>query len=124
MYGHRAKRFPKLSTHRRDLQIPFPFGTTKAGDNFLLWQNASKHILVCATGYNIKLLAAMRTWVMDGTFKIVPQGHHQLFTIPAFVSRKINALVQTIYPLIELDPFYVHPVNRLLHFKSPIEPHQ
>ncbi|XP_003373093.1 conserved hypothetical protein [Trichinella spiralis] len=93
MYGHRAKRFPKLSTHRRDLQIPFPFGTTKAGDNFLLWQNASKHILVCATGYNIKLLAAMRTWVMDGTFKIVPQWYQQLFTIPAFVSGKVMPAV-------------------------------
>ncbi|KRY28631.1 hypothetical protein T01_15589, partial [Trichinella spiralis] len=93
MYGHRAKRFPKLSTHRRDLQIPFPFRTTKAGDNFLLWQNASKHILVCATGYNIKLLAAMRTWVMDGTFKIVPQWYQQLFTIPAFVSGKVMPAV-------------------------------
>ncbi|KRY02921.1 hypothetical protein T12_12367 [Trichinella patagoniensis] len=30
MYGHRAKRFPKLPNHRRDLQIPVPFRTTKA----------------------------------------------------------------------------------------------
>ncbi|KRX57156.1 hypothetical protein T09_11967 [Trichinella sp. T9] len=29
MYGHRAKRFPKLPNHRRDLQIPVPFRTTK-----------------------------------------------------------------------------------------------
>ncbi|KRY08815.1 hypothetical protein T01_15619, partial [Trichinella spiralis] len=27
MYGHRAKRFPKLPNHRRDLQIPVPFRT-------------------------------------------------------------------------------------------------
>ncbi|KRZ65380.1 hypothetical protein T08_4683 [Trichinella sp. T8] len=36
MYGHRAKRFPKLPNHRRDLQIPVPFRTTKAGDNFFI----------------------------------------------------------------------------------------
>ncbi|KRX25539.1 hypothetical protein T07_8359 [Trichinella nelsoni] len=71
MYGHRAKRFPKLPNHRRDLQIPLPFRTTNAGDNFLLWQSASSHILVFATGYNIRLLAASRTWGMDGTLEIV-----------------------------------------------------
>ncbi|KRY09245.1 hypothetical protein T12_12274 [Trichinella patagoniensis] len=96
MYGHRAKRFPKLPSHRRDLQIPFPFRTTKAGDDFLLWQSASRHILVFATGYNIRLLAAMQTWVMDGTFKIVPQWYQQLFTIHAIVAGK---LVPAVYCL-------------------------
>ncbi|KRY04483.1 hypothetical protein T12_9567, partial [Trichinella patagoniensis] len=43
----------------------------------------SKHILVIATGSNIRLLAAMRTWGMDGTFKVVPQWYQQLFTIHA-----------------------------------------
>ncbi|KRY94388.1 hypothetical protein T11_12267, partial [Trichinella zimbabwensis] len=38
MYSHRAKRYPKLPQHRRDLQIPVPFRRTKAGDEFLLWQ--------------------------------------------------------------------------------------
>ncbi|XP_003369012.1 hypothetical protein Tsp_04440 [Trichinella spiralis] len=64
MYRHRAKRYPKLPSHRRNLQIPVPFRTTKAGDDFLLWQSASRHILVFATGYNIRLLAAMKTWAM------------------------------------------------------------
>ncbi|XP_003382265.1 conserved hypothetical protein [Trichinella spiralis] len=73
MYGHRAKRFPKLPNHRRDLQIP----------------SASRHILVFATGYNIRLLAAMQTWGMNGTFKIVPQWNQQLFTIHAFVAGKL-----------------------------------
>ncbi|KRY03459.1 hypothetical protein T03_14776, partial [Trichinella britovi] len=27
--GHRAKRYPKLPSHRRYLQIPVPFRTTK-----------------------------------------------------------------------------------------------
>ncbi|KRX52621.1 hypothetical protein T09_5815 [Trichinella sp. T9] len=35
------------------------------------------------TGSNIRLLAAMRTWGMDGTFKVVPQWYQQLFTIHA-----------------------------------------
>ncbi|KRX24250.1 hypothetical protein T07_14795 [Trichinella nelsoni] len=67
MYRHRAKRYPKLPNHRRYLEIPVLFRTTKAGDDFLLWQSASRHILVFATGYNIRLLAAMRTWGMNVT---------------------------------------------------------
>ncbi|KRX24157.1 hypothetical protein T07_8998 [Trichinella nelsoni] len=63
--------------------------TTNTGDDFLLWQSASRHILVFATGYNIRLLAAMRTWGMNGTFKIVPQWYQQLFTIHAFVAGKL-----------------------------------
>ncbi|KRX89425.1 hypothetical protein T12_10444, partial [Trichinella patagoniensis] len=45
--------------------------------------------LVFATGYNIRLLAASRTWGMDGTFKIVPQWYQQLFTIHAFAAAKL-----------------------------------
>ncbi|KRY09650.1 hypothetical protein T12_14696 [Trichinella patagoniensis] len=56
----------------------------------------SKHILVIATGSNIRLLAAMRTWGMDGTFKVVPQWYQQLFTIYAFVAGK---LVPAVYCL-------------------------
>ncbi|KRY42834.1 hypothetical protein T01_6089 [Trichinella spiralis] len=66
MYSHWAKRYPKLPKHRRDLQILVPFRITKAGEEFLLWQSASRHILVFATGSNIRLLAAMRTWGMVG----------------------------------------------------------
>ncbi|KRX77146.1 hypothetical protein T06_2585 [Trichinella sp. T6] len=36
MYSHRAKRYPKLPSHRQDLKIPALFRTTKAGDDFLL----------------------------------------------------------------------------------------
>ncbi|KRX51250.1 hypothetical protein T09_6570, partial [Trichinella sp. T9] len=52
--------------------------------------------LVIVTGSNIKLLAAMRTWGMDGTFKVVPQWYQQLFTIHAFVAGK---LVPAVYCL-------------------------
>ncbi|KRZ17403.1 hypothetical protein T11_1024 [Trichinella zimbabwensis] len=96
MYNHRSKRYPKLPEHPRDLEIPDLFKTTKAGEDFLLWQSASRHILVFATGSNIRLLAAMRTWGMDGTFKVVPQWYQQLFTIHAFVACK---LVPAVYCL-------------------------
>ncbi|KRX34537.1 hypothetical protein T05_257 [Trichinella murrelli] len=89
MYGHRAKRFPKLPNHRRDLQIPDAFRTTMAGEDFLLWQSASRHILVLATGSNIRLMATRRTWALDGTFKIVPQWYQQLFTKHAFLAGKL-----------------------------------
>ncbi|KRX95626.1 hypothetical protein T4E_10842, partial [Trichinella pseudospiralis] len=52
----------------------------------LLWQSASRHILVFAVGSNIRLLSAMRTWGMDGTFKVVPQWCRQLFTIHDIVA--------------------------------------
>ncbi|XP_003378111.1 hypothetical protein Tsp_02307, partial [Trichinella spiralis] len=86
MYSHVAKRYQKLPKHHRDLLIPSPFRTTKAGEDFLLWQSASRHILVIATGYNIRLLATMQTWGKDGTFKVVLQWYQQLFTIYAFVA--------------------------------------
>ncbi|KRZ02765.1 hypothetical protein T11_11240 [Trichinella zimbabwensis] len=70
--------------------------TTNAGDKFLLWQSASRHILVFAMGSKIRLLAARRTWGMDGTFKGAPQWYQQLFTIHAFVAGK---LVPAVYCL-------------------------
>ncbi|KRY26245.1 hypothetical protein T03_7604 [Trichinella britovi] len=67
-----------------------------AGEDFLLWQSASSHILVLATGSNIRLMATRRTWALDGTFKIVPQWYQQLFTIHAFLAGK---LVPAVYCL-------------------------
>ncbi|KRY19981.1 hypothetical protein T12_2042 [Trichinella patagoniensis] len=75
MYGHRAKQYPIIvrtckSLSRSRQRKPC----------------ASRHILIFAAGSNIRLLAAMRTWSMDGTFKVVPQWYQQLFTIHAFVA--------------------------------------
>ncbi|KRX29910.1 hypothetical protein T06_5914, partial [Trichinella sp. T6] len=36
-----------------------------AGEDFLLWQSASSHILVLATGSNIRLMATRRIWALD-----------------------------------------------------------
>ncbi|KRX86684.1 hypothetical protein T4E_693 [Trichinella pseudospiralis] len=51
----------------------------------------TKHILVFSTANNIRLLAAMKTWGMDVTFK-----YQHLFTIHVFAAAK---LVPTVYCL-------------------------
>ncbi|KRY92094.1 hypothetical protein T4D_14693 [Trichinella pseudospiralis] len=96
LHSHRAKRYLKLPKHSRHLQISVPFSTTKAGDEFLLWQSAPRHILVFALGSNIRLLAGMRTWGKDATFKVVAQWYQQLLTIHAFLADK---LVPAVYCL-------------------------
>ncbi|KRX71375.1 hypothetical protein T06_4116 [Trichinella sp. T6] len=63
------------------MSCPVPFRTTKAGEDFLFWQNSSRHILVFVTGSNIRLLADRRALGMDGTFTVLPQWYQQLFTI-------------------------------------------
>ncbi|KRX21519.1 hypothetical protein T07_6749 [Trichinella nelsoni] len=52
-------------------------------------RSASRHIVVFATGNNIRLLGQTKTWGTDGTFKVVPQWYQQLFTIHAFVAGKL-----------------------------------
>ncbi|KRY25334.1 hypothetical protein T01_6361, partial [Trichinella spiralis] len=96
MYKHRAKRFPRLPEHRHDLVIPDQFKATNSGEDFLLCQSNSRHILVFARGSNIRLLAASRTWGMEDTFNIVPQWYQQLHTIHAFLAGK---LVPAVYCL-------------------------
>ncbi|XP_003382009.1 conserved hypothetical protein [Trichinella spiralis] len=96
MYRHQAKRYPKLPSHRRDQQIPDAFRTTMAGEDFLLWQSASRQILILATDSSIRLMATRRTWALDGTFKVVPQWYQQLLTIHAFLAGK---LVPAVYCL-------------------------
>ncbi|KRZ26685.1 hypothetical protein T4C_6782 [Trichinella pseudospiralis] len=48
-------------------------------EDVLLWQSASRHILVLARGSNIRLMAARRIWALDSTFNVVPQWYQQLF---------------------------------------------
>ncbi|KRX64583.1 hypothetical protein T09_5369 [Trichinella sp. T9] len=73
-----------------------------AGEDFLLWQSASRHILVLATGSNIRLMATRRTWALDGTFKVVPQWYQKLFTIHAFLAGK---LVPAVYCYVRIKIF-------------------
>ncbi|KRY16114.1 hypothetical protein T12_16598 [Trichinella patagoniensis] len=51
----------------------FSGGQQSLGKTFLLWQSASKYIMVFATSSNIRLLETIKTWGTDGTFKIVFQ---------------------------------------------------
>ncbi|KRX46989.1 hypothetical protein T05_14452 [Trichinella murrelli] len=80
-----ASAVPTTSGHQPILE---PM-TTMAGEDFLLWQSVSRHILVLATGSNIRLMATRRTWALDGTFKVVPQWYQQLFTIYAFFASNL-----------------------------------
>ncbi|KRX50747.1 hypothetical protein T05_16373 [Trichinella murrelli] len=89
MYKQRVKRFPRLPRDRQDLVLANEFTRTKSGKAFLLTQSASKYILIFSTAGSIKLLAAMKTWGMDGTFKVVPYWYEQLFTIHAFAAGKL-----------------------------------
>ncbi|KRX89311.1 hypothetical protein T4E_10984 [Trichinella pseudospiralis] len=91
--GKKAKRYPKLTKHRPELQISDPFRATKTGGEFLLWQSASRRILVFAVDSNIRLLAALQTCGMDGIFKVGPQWYQRLFTIYAFVAGNLLPVV-------------------------------
>ncbi|KRY37951.1 hypothetical protein T01_15148 [Trichinella spiralis] len=83
MYSHRSKCYLKLPEHRRNLEIPDAFRTAMAGEDFLLWQSASRNIIIFATDSNIRLLATRRIWGMGCTFNILSQWYQQLFTIHA-----------------------------------------
>ncbi|KRZ62878.1 hypothetical protein T02_6141 [Trichinella nativa] len=71
MYGHRAKRFPKLPNHRRDLQIPVPFRTTKTALEKLKIAG-----IILQSGTNPNLCAALRG-----------QGYITLSVEPLFLSK-------------------------------------
>ncbi|KRX23787.1 hypothetical protein T07_8211 [Trichinella nelsoni] len=108
MYSHRSKRYLKLPEHRRDQQIPEAFRTTMAGEDFLLWQSASSHILVLATGSNIRLMATRRTWALDGRFRVIPQWHQKLFTIHTFLAGKLVPAVYCLCTDKDLTSILIH----------------
>ncbi|KRX85604.1 Protein cramped-like [Trichinella sp. T6] len=66
-----------------------------AGEDFLLWQSASSHILVLATGSNIRLMATRRIWALDGTFKIMNSTTNSSDEIEAPNTRQRHALAAT-----------------------------
>ncbi|KRX73980.1 hypothetical protein T06_9441 [Trichinella sp. T6] len=81
-----------------DEEVSAASAVPSVSGNFLLFKRmkstmyshrASSHILVLATGSNIRLMATRRTWALDGTFKIVSQWYQQLFTIHAFLAGKL-----------------------------------
>ncbi|KRX14006.1 hypothetical protein T07_1503 [Trichinella nelsoni] len=86
MYKQRVKRFPRLPRDRQDLVLAPEFTRTSVSVDA---ECVKPYIPVFSTADNIRLLAAMKTWGMDGTFKIVPQWYQQLFTIHAFSDGKL-----------------------------------
>ncbi|XP_003369456.1 conserved hypothetical protein [Trichinella spiralis] len=89
-----------------------------AGEDFLLWQSASRHILVLATGSNIRLMATRRTWALD--VKLLPFWPHspRLWFAQAeaqFALQHVSASVIKYYYVIASLPDSVGPdVNDLL----------
>ncbi|KRZ13132.1 hypothetical protein T4B_14660 [Trichinella pseudospiralis] len=87
--------------HSRDLQIHDgdaavkTFRTTKAGEDFLLWKSASRHILVFATGSNNRLQAPRRNRGMDAVYVRVKMLAHMGLFFKAAVLR-VNLNPQTI----------------------------
>ncbi|XP_003371084.1 conserved hypothetical protein, partial [Trichinella spiralis] len=75
---------------------------------FLLWQSASRHILVLATGSNIGLMATRRTWALDGTFKVVPQWYQKLFPIHTFLAGKLVPAVYCLCTDKDLTSILIH----------------
>ncbi|KRX31952.1 hypothetical protein T05_3128, partial [Trichinella murrelli] len=84
MYRSRAKRFPPLPATRQQLEIPAHWRVTKSGRQFLMYNNVHNSVLIFCTDENIWELAGHTVWCMDGTFKIVPEWYHQMFSIHVF----------------------------------------
>ncbi|KRX95350.1 hypothetical protein T12_1761, partial [Trichinella patagoniensis] len=84
MYRSRAKRFPPLPATRQQLEIPAHWRVMKSGRQFLMYNNVHNSVLIFCTDENIRELAGHTVWCMDGTFKIVPEWYHQMFSIHVF----------------------------------------
>lgn len=67
---------------------------------FLLYASADKRVLILETDRNSERLLSSTTWMIDGTFSIVPKFYKQLVTI-------MGILYHEFYPLI-----YVLMVNK------------
>ncbi|KRX67866.1 hypothetical protein T06_4849 [Trichinella sp. T6] len=57
------------------------------------WISRVISILISHVDENIRELAGHTVWCMDGTFKIVPEWHHQMFCIHVFKEGKLIPLV-------------------------------
>ncbi|KRX67864.1 hypothetical protein T06_4849, partial [Trichinella sp. T6] len=92
-YRSRAKRFSPLPATLQQLEIPAHCRVTKSGRQFLMYNNVHNSVLIFCTDENIRELAGHTVWCMDGTFKIVPEWHHQMFCIHVFKEGKLIPLV-------------------------------
>ncbi|KRZ17306.1 hypothetical protein T11_8455 [Trichinella zimbabwensis] len=86
VYSQRTKRSPRHPRNHQDAIVADEFRRMKSGKAFLLSESVEKHILVFPTANNIKLLVAIKTWIIDGTFKVIPEWYQQLFTIHVLAS--------------------------------------
>ncbi|KRX45640.1 hypothetical protein T05_11138 [Trichinella murrelli] len=72
MYNRRARKYPRLSATRQELQLTAEHTTTKSDEQFLMYHSPINDILIFATEAGVRLLTESNCWCGDGTFKIVP----------------------------------------------------
>ncbi|XP_003373011.1 conserved hypothetical protein [Trichinella spiralis] len=79
MYNPRARKYPRLSATRQELQLTAEHTTTKSDEQFLMYHSPINDILIFATEACVRLLTESNCWCGDGTFKIVPSWYHLSF---------------------------------------------
>lgn len=88
----RRKLLPPEPSSVEEINIPDNLKKCLNGDQFLLKEISisNQKILIFSTKNEIKNLIEAPYWIMDGTFKTVPNIFLQLYTIHAPVGTKIN----------------------------------
>lgn len=82
-----------------DLVIPAQYQKTCKGEKFVLFDSLDEErVIVFGTERNLGLLANCTLWLMDGTFKIVPQLFYQLYSIHGKVRDNYFPLVYGLLP--------------------------
>lgn len=74
--GSKYLRIIHSMSNTRNFEIPDEFKDVDDGENFLLFKSGSddvNRILVFGTEHTVRLLGDLDHWVMDDTFKIVPE---------------------------------------------------
>jgi hypothetical protein len=78
-----------------DINIPESLQSSLNGDQFLIKDSTvrEERILLFTTKANIRNLSQALFWVMDGTYKTVPNVFYQLYTIHAPVGAEDNSRI-------------------------------
>lgn len=87
-----------LSTE--ELVIPKEYTTTKANEDFLLFDSGciGPRTLVFGTKKNLSYLKDSQHWFMDGTFSVTPSLFAQLYTIHAYVNGRTIPCLYCLLP--------------------------
>jgi len=97
----RRKSLPAEPTTLEDINIPESLRNTFAGELFLLRESQIENdkILIFSTKFEIEKLVRAKFWIMDGTFKTVPNIFLQMYTIHAPVGGINSRILPLVYVL-------------------------